>query len=201
MSQGRTRVNRRLDGPGPRNGLPDHPAFMQHFCCLLCMRSVSWMQLELYQKRQEIDLQDIIQREIKITAPKEKIYDAIANPDKVVQWFPNTVEGSYAKGEQPIFDFGEDGKDRVYIVDAVPHEYFAFRWVPGSSNYTGDLLAVKTTLVEFRIHEEQDGICTVTMTESGFASLPTAIMDKSYRENSEGWGPMLNRLSTYCRTL
>lgn len=145
-------------------------------------------------------MQDTIRREVSIKASKEKIYDAIANPEKVVLWFPDSVEGPYKKGEQPLFDFGEDGKDRVYIVDAVPCDYFAFRWVPGSRNFTGDVLSVKNTLVEFRIREDADGLCTVTMTESGFASLPAEIMDTSYRENAEGWTDMLDRLVRYCPT-
>lgn len=37
------------------------------------------------------DMQDTIRREVSIKASKEKIYDAIANPEKVVLWFPDSV--------------------------------------------------------------------------------------------------------------
>lgn len=142
-------------------------------------------------------MKDTIEKKILIKASREEIYDAIANAEKVVKWFPDSVEGKYEKGEQPIFGFGEHGKNQVYIVDAKPHEYFAYRWIPGSNHFTGDLLKQKTTLVEFRIEEEKEGICRVTMTESGFASLPADVIEKSFQQNTEGWEFMLGRFEKY----
>ncbi len=142
-------------------------------------------------------MQNSIQREITINASREQIYTAISNPEKVVLWFPETIEGRYEVGEQPVFGFGEHGKNQVYIVEARPVEYFAFRWVPGGNNFIGDVLGVATTLVEFRISEEQDGACKVSLTETGFASLPEEIADASFKQNSAGWDFMLGRLETY----
>lgn len=146
-------------------------------------------------------MQDIIQRTVTINATKESIYDAITNPEQVVLWFPDRVEGAYKKGEQPILDFGEDGRSRIFIVDAVPHSYFAFRWIPGSNDFVGDVLTAQTTLVEFRIKQEKQGRCTVTMTESGFASLPAEIAARSHDENAEGWDPMMRRLEKHLRAV
>jgi uncharacterized protein YndB with AHSA1/START domain len=142
-------------------------------------------------------MQNVIKREIIIEAPKEKIYDAIANPEKVVLWFPETLEGIYSVGEQPIFGFGEHGRNQVYIVDAKPHDYFAYRWVPGGNHFIGDVLSVQTTLVEFRIEELNDNSCKVILTESGFAELPAEIMEDSFKQNSGGWDFMLGRLVKY----
>ncbi|MHC9510712.1 SRPBCC family protein [Kangiella sp. M94] len=138
-------------------------------------------------------MQDKIEREIIINAPKERIYEAIADPKKVVQWFPETLEGSYQVGESPIFGFGEHGKNQVYIVDAKPHEYFAYRWVPGSNHFTGDVLSVPNTLVEFRISESGNG-CKVTLTETGFSKLPAEVAEESLKQNTGGWEFMLDRL-------
>lgn len=141
-------------------------------------------------------MQDSIQREIIINASREKVYEAISDPEQVVKWFPETLEGNYAVGEQPVFGFGDHGKNQVCIVDAVPHEYFAFRWVPGGNHFLGDVLSVATTLVEFRLAEHPDGACKVTLSESGFASLPTEIAESSHQQNSGGWNFMLGRLET-----
>lgn len=138
-------------------------------------------------------MQDKIEREITIKAPKERIYEAIADPKKVVQWFPETLEGSYQVGESPIFGFGEHGKNQVYIVDAKPHEYFAYRWVPGSNHFMGDVLSVPNTLVEFRIEESGDA-CKVTLTETGFSKLPAEVAEESLKQNTGGWEFMLDRL-------
>ncbi len=143
-------------------------------------------------------MQDTIQREIVIEASKEAVYEAIANPEQVVLWFPNAIEGTYAAGEQPVFVFSEhDSKTKVLIVDARPYEYFSYRWIPGGSTFLGDVSKVPNTLVEFRI-EEKNGACTVIVTESGFASLPEDIAEKSFKQNSGGWDYMLGRLVKFC---
>ena len=142
-------------------------------------------------------MQDKIQREITIKATKQRIYDAIADPEQVVLWFPNTVEGGYKVGDRPILGFGEHGKNQIYIVDAKPHDYFAYRWVPGSNHFMGDVLTVANTLVEFRIEEQSNGMCKVTMTESGFAGLPVEIAEDSFKQNSGGWDFMLGRLEKH----
>ncbi|WP_339669797.1 SRPBCC family protein [Dasania marina] len=138
-------------------------------------------------------MQDVIKREITIKATKEHIYNAIAIADQLVRWFPETLEGNYKVGEQPVFGFGEYGKNQVYIVAAKPHEYFAYRWVPGANNFLGDVLTVATTLVEFIIEEKPEGQCKVTLIESGFAALPA----EAFTENSGGWDFMLGRLINY----
>jgi len=142
-------------------------------------------------------MQNVIKREIIIKATKERIYDAISNPEQVVLWFPETLEGNYKVGEQPIFGFGEHGRSQVYIVDAKPYEYFAYRWVPGANHFLGDVLTVQNTLVEFRIEEQGDDSCKVTLTESGFAELPTEFMEEAFKQNSGGWDFMLGRLVKY----
>jgi len=142
-------------------------------------------------------MQDTIQREITISASKERIYEAIANPEQVTKWFPETLEGNYKVGEQPVFGFGDHGKNQVCIIAAQPHEYFAYRWVPGASHYLGDVLKVPNTLVEFRITEQADGTCKVTLTESGFASLPEEQVESAFNQNSAGWDFMLARLEKY----
>lgn len=139
-------------------------------------------------------MQDAIRREITIKATKERVYRAIADPDQVTKWFPTTLEGEYKVGEQPVFGFGEHGRNRICVIAAQPYDYFAYRWVPGASHYLGDVLQVPNTLVEFRIAERADGTCVVTLTESGFASLPAELMESAFKQNSGGWDFMLGRL-------
>ena len=142
-------------------------------------------------------MQDVIQREITINASKERIYAAISDPAQLTRWFPETIEGKLEVGEQPIFGFGEHGRNQVCIMAARPHEYFAYRWVPGANHYLGNVLEVPNTLVEFRIAEETGGRCKVTLTECGFAGLPAELMESAYRQNSGGWDFMIGRLVKY----
>ncbi len=145
-------------------------------------------------------MQDSIKREITISSSKERIYEAIANPEMVTQWFPETLEGNYAVGEQPVFGFGEHGKSQVCVVAAQPYEYFAYRWVPGAHHFLGDVLSVPNTLVEFRIEEQADGSCKVLLTESGFAALPADTVEAAFKQNSGGWEFMLGRLQKLFET-
>lgn len=140
-------------------------------------------------------MQDSITREIIVKANKEKVYTAITDPKQNVTWFSDAVEGGTLEvGQSPILVFG-NGKYRtqIYIEAANPFDYFSYRWVPGSTGIIGDVLAVPTTLVEFFIEEQADGT-KITVKESGFSSLPVEVAEKSFGENSGGWGQMMDRL-------
>jgi len=140
-------------------------------------------------------MNDVITREVIIKGTPEQVYDAIANPEKVVQWFPDAIEGIYAVDQRPSFVFAAHGaKVATYIVAAKPFEYFAFRWIPGGSTFEGDVLTVPNTLVEFRIESLADGTSKVIVSESGFTSLPAEMAEKSFQQNSGGWDFMLGRL-------
>lgn len=141
-------------------------------------------------------MQNEIKREIIINASQELIYEHISNPKKVTLWFPNTIEGNYEVGEQPIFGFGEHGKNQIHIVAAKPYNYFSYRWVPGANHFLGDVRKVPNTLVEFKIEELENNTCKLTLIESGFESLPPEIMESSFNQNSGGWNYMLGRLET-----
>lgn len=138
-------------------------------------------------------MQDTIEQQITIKATKEKVYEAIADPSKITSWFPDRIEGKLDVGEQPFFDFGEHGKTQILVVATKPHHYFAYRWVPGASIFKGDVKKAKTTLVEFKI-TESNGVSTVTMTESGFSKIPADVAELSFKQNTNGWSFMLDRL-------
>lgn len=145
-------------------------------------------------------MQNIIQRDLTINATAERIYNAIAMPEQLVKWFPDKVEGDYKVGGQPVFSFGEKHRNSVFIQDATPHSYFAYRWVPGGNDFIGDVRTVPNTLVEFRITELQPGRCSVSLTETGFAGLPAEIAATSLQQNNNGWDIMLVRLEQYFST-
>lgn len=138
-------------------------------------------------------LQDSIEKEIIIKAPQETVYEAITSPERITAWFPTAIEGTLNVGDRPVLDFGEHGKNQIYVESAKPHEYFAYRWVPGSKHFIGDVLTQQNTLVEFTL-EAIDGGTKVTLKESGFASLPADVRDQKFSENTGGWDYMLGRL-------
>lgn len=140
---------------------------------------------------------DIINQEVRIAANIERVFDAIANPEKFGKWFSNGVEGDFAVGSQPIIDEGEYGKFRLAIIGNSPHNYFAWRWVSGMEfvpqGFIGDPLEHPNTLVEFFLESTEDGTI-VKVVESGFASLPEHYAAKNYEDNTGGWEFQLNKV-------
>lgn len=141
-------------------------------------------------------VQDSILREIVLRAPKERVYRAITEPDQIVKWFPDGIEGKLEKGERPVFDFGDYGKVAIYVVASDPYDYFAYRWVPSVGASAEDPLKQANTLVEFRLEEVSEGT-RLRLSETGFASLPQEVIEKSLQDNNEGWDYMLPRLEKY----
>ena len=134
-----------------------------------------------------------IEKEIIINASPEIVYDSIAIPENIIKWFPTAIEGNLNVGDQPILDFGEHGKNQIYVESAKPHSYFAYRWIPGSQHFIGDVLSEANTLVEFLIEPSENG-SKVTLRETGFELLPSSVREQKLADNNGGWDYMLNRL-------
>lgn len=148
-------------------------------------------------------MQDTIEKEVLIRAPRERVYAALTDPVQLAQWFPDRVEGEVRPGSRPIFDFGEYGRHSTYVVATNPHSYVAYRWIPGAihvpQGFIGDVLSEPNTLCEFHLDETAEGT-RVRLVESGFASLPEAFYAKAIEENTGGWTVMVHRLQTFVET-
>jgi len=142
-------------------------------------------------------VQDKLDKEIVLRASQERVYAALTDPEKIVNWFPDAVEGKLEPGERPVFDFGEYGKHSIFVVAADPYSYFAYRWIPGSVHvpvgFVGDVLQEPHTLVEFHLEPIPEGT-KLRLVESGFSSLPADVMEQCFKDNTGGWEYMLDRL-------
>ncbi|MBP7967129.1 SRPBCC domain-containing protein [Candidatus Woesebacteria bacterium] len=139
-------------------------------------------------------MQDIITRVIIVKATQEKVYTTITDPSHIITWFPDEVEGSMEVGERSTLVFKDfNHRAQIYVVDKKPFTYFSYRWIPGGQTATQDVLEGANTLVEFFIEEVEKGT-KVTVKESGFASLPAEVAEKSFKDNTGGWDYMMKRL-------
>ncbi len=148
-------------------------------------------------------LQDTIEREVLLNAPAERVFLALTQKDRLLSWFPQKIDGEFKVGSTVLFVFGEgDSEDRcsVYVDTVTPNSYFAYRWVPGSIGYVGDVLSQAHTLVEFFL-EDADGKTRLKMVESGFASLPSDYYDQAVQENTSGWDYELKELQEYVESI
>ncbi len=124
-------------------------------------------------------MQDTIERTIVVKAPLERVYQAVIS-DFFKAWDRDFIADTHG-----FFDFGEWGRSSVHLVSVEPPTYISYRWVPGTI-FEGDIYQEGCTLVEFTL-SENDGQTTLTLKESGFASLPAERYQEAMENNTAGW--------------
>lgn len=141
-----------------------------------------------------------IDQSITINAPIERVYTLITDPKHFGTWFSEGVDGDFTPGSQPVIHEGKYGDFRLAIVDARPHNYFAYRWVSGThftpEGFVGNPLEHPNTLVEFFLEPVGEGTL-VRVIETGFAHLPEHYASQNHSDNTGGWTYQLNALKTY----
>jgi uncharacterized protein YndB with AHSA1/START domain len=133
-----------------------------------------------------LEVPDELHREMVIRSPRDRVWAAVTEPDQLVRWFPTlSAEVDLRPGGTMRFVW-EQGRDEAVIDEIEAPTRFVFRWRPAGLDrpYT----TVRITL------EEVEGGTRVTLTESGFASLPDEIHLQSYEGNLHGWAEELEEL-------
>lgn len=137
---------------------------------------------------------DAIVEEIAIKAPAERIFKALTDPAARVKWwgrkdrFETTAMDSDLRpgGRWTMRGIGMGGKPftitGVYRIVDRPRA-IAFNWLPDWDEEATE------TLVRFDL-DERDGVTTVRVTHSGFASA-------SSRARHQGWPQILSWLQGY----
>ena len=141
-------------------------------------------------------IQNEIRRTIVLPVSRDKVWDAITNPAKLVQWFGDRVEfDKLAVGEMMLFGWEED-LFRGIIAGISPKYRFAYRWEAGKNNQETPFAEIHTTLVTFNLDEVPEGT-RLTMVETGFADLPENLKLRQFEENTSGWNAELKDLQDY----
>jgi uncharacterized protein YndB with AHSA1/START domain len=142
---------------------------------------------------------DRIEREITISAPVQRVWAVLTEPQHVGAWFGQgePIPIDLRPGGIMQLDHGEYGKFPTRIEKVDPPHYFAYRW---ASAYPGQVADDdNSTLVEFFLQEDGDGT-RLRLVESGFEALvipadrePTA----GYESHSGGWTEMVAKAKDY----
>ena len=138
-----------------------------------------------------MEFPDEVRRELEIRAPRARVWEALTEPNQLLQWFPTKrAEIDLRPGGDALLEWDEAKAEAV--VDVVePPGRFVFRWRPEG-------LGRPFTTVSFTLDELEDGASTrVRLVESGFASLPDQIETQSQKGNDEGWAHELQELKEY----
>jgi uncharacterized protein YndB with AHSA1/START domain len=135
-------------------------------------------------------VQDRIERVVTLPVSQERAWRAITEPAELSRWFMAFTIPELRAGADFTFEYqpGMSAPGRIEAVE--PPRRFAYSWHPGSAPLE------ETTLVEF-ILEEIAGGTRLTLTETGFASLPAEMYEQAFRENTGGWAEMIGNLVAY----
>jgi uncharacterized protein YndB with AHSA1/START domain len=143
-----------------------------------------------------------VEREIRIDAAPEIVFDVVSDPAHVQQWWADEARYEAVPGSAGKIVLTGPGGGKVpvafQVVDAVPHRLFSFRWThpEGEQAREGN-----SFLVTFELEPAGDGTL-LRMTETGFRERgwEAAVLEKAYREHCAGWDYHLPRLAPYLAT-
>ena len=128
-----------------------------------------------------------MEKEIRIQAPADQVWEAWADPVKIAQWFVDRAEGFAEPGATITWYFDSfNFKIPYQVLRAEPGKSYAIRWEPPEGRDPGIL---EVTL------EHAGGVTTLRMLESGFRE--GAEWDEEYEGTSSGWTMMLALLKHY----
>jgi uncharacterized protein YndB with AHSA1/START domain len=136
---------------------------------------------------------DAIVQEITIKAPAAQVFEALVDPVQRMKWWGQKGRFETANAESDLRPGGRwlmsgMGMGRPFNVEGVYRiierpRVLAFTWLPSWDEEATE------TLVRFDLHE-QNGVTTVRLTHSGFAT-------EGSRARHQGWPQILGWLKAY----
>ncbi len=127
----------------------------------------------------------VIERNIVVTADRERVWRAITTPEYIAKWFEPIRFERLAEGCALTFAWGGEGS--IALVE--PMNRFGFRWQIAPPHPA-------QTLVVFALETVPEGT-RITVTEQGFETLPDEVRQEHFKNNTQGWEHMLGELIAY----
>lgn len=144
-------------------------------------------------------VQDTIERSIVLPNPRERVWEALTTPEQISSWFEGIWEFELKAGSPIRFDFGEQyGVHRGRVEAVEPMDRVVYLWTQEGRDWDAatHIDDVPTTLIEFTLTDDGEGT-KLTVIESGFASLPEEIRERSLLDNTQGWEEQMGNIQAY----
>lgn len=140
-----------------------------------------------------------IEKSIELAAPIDRVWDALTDHEAFGQWFRVKLDGPFVVGQVSTGQItypGHEGVKWTSVTEQMeaPH-LFAFRW-PHSENPDADISSAPLIRVEFRLRPTAKGT-HLTITESGFDTLPEDRRDEARERNEEGWEIQVQNIKAF----
>jgi uncharacterized protein YndB with AHSA1/START domain len=143
---------------------------------------------------------DCIEKTIVLSAPRARVWRALTTAREFGAWFGATLDGEFAEGRVVGVRIANPKyahlRMSLTIERIIPEQLFSYRWHPYPVDTAYDYSKDTPTLVEFRLADHPRGV-ELTVTESGFDSIPLARRAEAFRMNTEGWNAQLANIERY----
>jgi uncharacterized protein YndB with AHSA1/START domain len=149
-------------------------------------------------------MENRIEKRIELKAPLSRVWQAITDYREFGEWFMVKLEGPFIPGKITRGTITHPGCEHMVwqakIEKMEPERLFSFTWPQIKSidkkDYNPDYTGQPTTLVEFLL-EPIPGGTLLTLTESGFESVPSDWRAEAFRRNDGGWSEQMKNIEKY----
>lgn len=137
----------------------------------------------------------VINREIIINVPIDKVYSAITDVEQLTRWFPDVVVLEPKEDGKVEFQFlkeKSENLDKNYnvigkIVKIIPNREFSYSWKHKDNPDFPD------TIVSWKLEKLDESKTRVILTHKGFTDKDR----KEYENHSQGWSWFITRLDNF----
>jgi uncharacterized protein YndB with AHSA1/START domain len=128
----------------------------------------------------------IVNTELQIQKPLNEVFEAVANPVHMTQYFISESTGRMEPGKTLMWKFPEfEETFPVHIEKMVPNEFISFSWDNNGRKF----------IVEIRFTEKKNNSTLVSVSESGSENNEEGIT--WLKQNTAGWANFLACLKAY----
>ena len=142
---------------------------------------------------------DRIEKQVVLRAPRSRVWRALTEADQFGQWFGVKLTRPFGEGAHVTGQVTHPGYEHMpfnlTIERMEPERVLAWRWHVLIDAESGRV-SEPATLVEFQL-EDVEGGTLLTVTESGFDSMPAEYRDIAYRGNEGGWSQQIASIERY----
>jgi uncharacterized protein YndB with AHSA1/START domain len=138
-----------------------------------------------------------IEREIRVEATPEVVYEVVSSPEHLREWWPDEVDLKPVPGATGTVGFRQAEGTKVVpvtVVEAEPPRRFVFRWDYDDETATPE----NSLLVTFDL-VPVDGGTLLRFAETGWDE--AAKSDAQLEDHTNGWNYFLPRLTPYAEGL
>lgn len=154
---------------------------------------------------------DRIEKKVVLRASRERVWRALTDATEFGSWFGMRLDGAFTPGARvrgvivpTMVDAAvaaaqkpHEGTPFEIVVEQVePERLFSFRWHPYGVEQGVDYAAEPMTLIMFTLEEVADGVL-LTVTESGFESIPLERRARAFQANDQGWTMQMRNIEKY----